>query len=347
MEARMEEQPVTMRMPFAGIPTFLGAPILRDIHELDRVDIAVLGIPFDMATTNRPGARYGPRAIRDASLLYTYHRAGLFAGEHTHEPMVGLYDIEERKTILRGYRMIDCGDVPILPSEVDVSYQRITDASSVLFSHPPFPVFLGGDHAVTYPILRGYRGEPIHVVHFDTHLDLLDELDGARYTHGSPFRHVYHLPQVKGLTQIGIRGILNDEIFHREAESLGIQVITSYEIKARRLAGIQDRLPHHERIYISIDIDVFDPSIAPGTGTPEPGGLLYWEARQILKYLTEHNQVMGFDIVEVSPLYDPTGTTAHLAARVAIDILGYVLGNRDGDPAGVRDIKREALSRDN
>ena len=341
----MEKKSVTMRMPFTGIPTFLGAPLMRQPDDLEGVDIAVLGIPFDMATTNRPGARYGPRAIRDASLLYTYHRAGVVATEHPPGPMVGLYDIEERKTILRGYRMMDCGDVPVLPSEIEISFERMAEAARMLFQRPLFPFFLGGDHAVTFPILKGYGGnEPIHVVHFDTHLDLLDELDGARFTHGSPFRHVIQLPYVEGLTQIGIRGILNDEIFHREAESLGFEIITTYEIKTRGYEALWDRLPSGKKVYLSIDIDVFDPSIAPGTGTPEPGGLLYWEMRPILKAIIERNRVIGFDIVEVSPIYDPMGITAHLAARVAIDILGYVLGNRDGDPHGVRAIHREVLT---
>lgn len=334
----------TLRMPFAGIVTFLGGCIIRTPDEIEADQIAVLGVPFDAATTNRPGARYGPRSIREASLLYTYHAAKITATDLGPFPLAGLYDIEEGKTFLQGYRLVDWGDVPIVPADMETSFQRMTEAAEVLFRRARLPMFLGGDHSITFPILRGYPGpEPLHIVHFDTHLDLLDELDGARFTHGSPIRHLLGLPYFGGLTQIGIRGILNDEVFHREIRELGHEVITTYEILFRGHEVVRDRLPQNKNIYITLDIDVFDPSVAPGTGTPEPGGLRYWDVRFLLKFLLEHNRLMGFDIVEVSPLYDANGITSQLAARVAIDMLGYALGNKDKDSSTDRNLPRVSL----
>jgi len=334
----------TMRMPYAGHVSFLGAPVWRSEEDLAWADIAVLGVPLDMATTNRPGARYGPRAIREASMLYTYDEAGVVAAHGPQRGLTGLYDVDERKTILQGYHLLDCGDVPVLASELMVTFDRITEAARMLFERPLFPVFLGGDHSITYPILRAWPGHvPVHVVHFDTHMDVLDQLDGARFTHGSPFRHVMRLPFFDGITQVGIRGILNDEVYHREIESMGFTVLTTGDIKLHGPAAGADRLPRGKYVYISIDIDVFDPSIAPGTGTPEPGGLTYWEARFLLREVCTRNRVIGLDVVEVAPPYDVAGLTSHLAARVVIDVLGYVLGNKHKPPEADREMARSSL----
>ncbi len=318
-----------MRMPFTGIVSFLGSPVYRDDTDLEWADIVCVGIPYDMATTNKTGAREGPRAIREATMLYTYHACGSFAGDGQRKPFPGLYDIEEEKTILKDYNILDAGDIPILPSDPQESVRRITESVQKIFSSDVFPFFLGGDHAITFPILSAIpeSAGPIHIIHFDTHLDVLEELDGARYTHGSPFRHALGLPVIEGITQIGIRGILNDEIYHEEMKKRGT-IITTYEIKFGTFETLLKKLPTGKRIYISIDIDVFDPSFAPGTGTPEPGGLTYWDVRRFLRYLLGKNECIGFDIVEVAPGLDPTGRTAHLAGRLAIDILGYIKGNK-------------------
>ena len=334
----------TMRMPYAGHVSFLGVPIFRNPEDLDWADIAVLGVPLDMATTHRAGARFGPRAIREQSMLYTYDRAGIVASHGPMEGFQGLYDIDERKTILQGYHILDCGDVPVLASELQVTFDRITRAVRWLLDHEVFPVFLGGDHAITYPIVRAWDGTvPIHIVHFDSHMDVIDELDGARFTHGSPFRHIMQLPFFDGITQIGVHGLLNDEVYHREMEQLGHTVITTGEIKWHGVASIFPRLPHGKNVYISIDIDVYDPAIAPGTGTPEPGGLTYWEGRWILREICRQNRVVGIDIVEVAPPYDVAGKTAHLAARVVMDVLGYVLGNKGRPDDAVRARPRTSL----
>ena len=342
-EAPMESER-TLQMPFAGAVTFLGAPLMESPEELDGVDVAVLGVPFDMATTARAGARYGPRAVREASLLYTYHEAGVTATTHNREPFAGLYDIEERKMILQGCRILDCGDVPVVPADPERSFRRMTEAARLLFANARLPLFLGGDHAVTYPLLRGYSGaEPLHIVHFDTHLDVLDELDGARFTHGSPLRHVLNLPFVNGLTQLGIRGVLNDEVYHREIEALGHKVVTAYQIKFGSEREIEAMLPRDRNLYLTVDIDVFDPALAPGTGTPEPGGLDYWEFRRLLRALLQHNRLAGMDVVEVSPPYDSHGRTAHLAARICLDALGYALSTNDASKPHDRRLPRKSL----
>ncbi len=315
-------------MPYSGISTFLKAPLVEEFSRASRESIAVLGVPFDEATTNRPGTRFGPRAIREASLVYAYWKNGeIFDRGHGRK---GLFDIETGQTILAEIRLVDAGDVPISPVSLDETYRRITESVSAIIQAGVFPLVLGGDHSITYPVVRGFAGagENLWVLQLDSHLDTITELDGSEFTHASPMKHLRSLSFVESVFHAGMRGILADEDVLEEVAAVGGTVVTTAEILRDGIDGIVSRMPALRKCYVTIDIDLFDPSIAPGTGVPEPGGLGFRDVNAVLRKVAESYEVVGFDIVEVNPLYDSTGITSLLAARTAIDFLGAICSQK-------------------
>jgi len=301
---------------YCGLPTFCKFPSSQD---LEGVDAAVIGVPLDMGVTNRPGARFGPRAIRIASQLY---------GE-VYEPEMGLYDIELGKHLLRGAKVVDYGDVSIVPSLHEPNMDRITEAFLDIVSRGVLPVTLGGDHSIVFPILRAFGNTPLDVVHFDTHLDFMDDIEGMglKYTHANPIKRASELEHVHGITQVGMRGLEVPKIDHREALDYGCRVITTREVMENGAAWVLEQVPPAENLYVTIDIDVLDPSVAPGTGTPEPGGFSYNQLKEMLVGLPAKGRIVGFDVVEVCPPYDLSEITALAAARLALDLLGAILGH--------------------
>jgi len=197
---------------------------------------------------------------------------------------------------------------PLSPRTLD----RIADFLSEVCRAGVFPVVLGGDHSITYPVVRGMRdlGEAFWVLQLDSHLDYLDELDGSEYTHGSPMRLTNSLDFVDKIFHAGLRGLLCDEDMVEAALADGDTIVTTEEILRAGASSLVSQMPDLERCYITLDIDVFDPSIAPGTGVPEPGGLSYRDVRAILAGVAEKYRVIGFDIVEVNPFFDGTATTS-------------------------------------
>jgi len=317
-------------MPFAGIPTFLKAPFVDEPENLPGGSIGVIGVPLDEATTNRPGARFGPRAIREASTVYSYWEGGRVLDRG--RGRTGFYDIECGHTILSDVKMADAGDVPISPADIAESLKRITASIGSLCRAGVFPVVLGGDHSITYPVIRGFTGteDRFWVLQLDSHLDYLDELDGSRYTHASPMRLTSGLEFVDSIFHCGMRGILADEDMLEDAVAGGGKIVTTETILRDGTDSLFSQMPGLEKCYVTVDIDVFDPSIAPGTGVPEPGGLGFRDVRAILSGVAEKYQIIGFDIVEVNPLFDHGGITAQLAARTAIDFLGAIYSNKRG-----------------
>jgi len=296
-------------MPYAGLISFLRAPeSLKD----GKPQAVVLGIPTDNGTSYRSGARFGPRAIREASMQYAY------------DPLEeGLFDVELNRTILKGLRIEDRGDVLIEPAAMKANQTAIEAASHELFHEGIFPVFLGGDHSITYPIFRGLSDSSIFLVHLDAHADF-DSTFGSPFTHGSVMRMVRENGLVSGIVQVGLRGLLSDRKDVVDAKTTGVRQFTALQIEEDGIEPVLETIPNDGAVYLSLDIDVFDPSIAPGTGTPEPGGLTYRQVISLIRGITGMIRLIGMDVVEVNPYHDPAGITALLAARVIIDTLGYL-----------------------
>jgi agmatinase len=305
-------------LPFVGICTFAKRPICLDADSID-ADVAVLGIPYDMGTQYRSGTRFGPRAIREASTLFSFGHAGAY----DHEDDV-VYLPKDK------VRIVDVGDADIIHTDTAQSHRNAETAVRKILDQRALPVILGGDHSVNIPCIRAFADHgPIHIVQIDAHLDFVDVRHGVREGHGNPMRRAADQAHVSGLTQIGIRNVSStaregyDDARSRNSTILSVR-------QARRLGarGVLDLIPSNKRYYVTIDIDGFDPSIAPGTGTPSHGGFLYYEVMEILQGLTRQGEIVGIDLVEVAPPYDPSGITAFLAAQVLLNFLGYIFESR-------------------
>jgi len=299
-----------MSLPFTGIATFAKVPCY-DPAESPLPHAAILGIPTDEATTQHPGARYGPRAIREASTQFPYYKRGR-----------GYYDPERDRPMLAALELRDAGDVDIVPTLLEANARRIAEGVQALLTRGIFPVCLGGDHSVTAAILPAFAETPIHLVQIDAHLDFVDRLAGARGTHASPMRRARELPHVRSLTQLGIRSIVSGAADYAEAKALGNRIVTTAEILER--PGQDWWADLSGDAYLTLDIDAFDPGAAPGTGFAEPGGLQFRDVTRLLRGLTARLRLRGMDLVEVNPYLDSSRRTALLAARMILEVLSCV-----------------------
>ena len=291
-------------LPYGGIPTFARAPFQQPDGEW-RADVAVLGIPFDIALGFRPGARFAPRALREASLRSV-------------PPFTGLDGV----TRLAGVTFADAGDV-VLPSlEPELARQRISAAAEQVRERCGLPVFLGGDHSVTYPILRAFAGVPdLHVVQLDAHLDFTDSRNDTRYSNSSPFRRAAEeLPNLVHITTIGLRGLRSDPEAVAAARARGHTLIPMMDVTTD-LSTVLERLPCGKHVYLSVDVDGFDPSVIPGTSSPEPDGLTYAQGMAIIRATARQNTVVGMDVVELAPNLDSSGRSELLMARLIMETL--------------------------
>lgn len=294
--------------------TFFNAPLCPDIQQLN-ADIAFIGVPFDQGTLGRPGARFGPDALRDAPRAYSY--SDPYGRQSAAE---GFFDIDAQQELLRGITMADCGNVPIVPSEITANFDRITRAVQQAAQRGALPAIIGGDHAITFPAVRGLsQFAPLNLVHFDAHLDYTHDIQDALYTHASPIRRCRELPYVSHITSVGIRSARR--IPYQEAIRDGSLIISRRRFRELGPQAVADLIPPAENLYITFDVDVLDPSQAPGTGTPETGGLFYEETRQCLTALLSKSNLVAFDLVEVAPPYDNSQLTVQIAARLIQDIL--------------------------
>lgn len=291
---------------YTGLSTFCRLP---RIDEVASVDVAVVGVPFDSGVSYRPGARFGPSAIREASRLL-----------RTYDPSL---DTEP----FRWQQVVDAGDITCNPFDIGTAIEQIETAATDLLKHCRHLVALGGDHTIALPLLRATKAkhDTLAVLHFDAHLDTWDTYFGARFTHGTPFRRAFEEGLLSPNTSIhvGTRGPIYDREDLRDDANFGFEVITSDDLDHIGVAGIISRI--HERVgdaplYVSVDVDVMDPSHAPGTGTPEAGGITSRELLQILRGLVGLNLV-GADVVEVAPAYDHAEITSLAAAHVTYCIL--------------------------
>lgn len=237
----------------------------------------------------------------------------------------GAFDLEQRKHILQGVKFIDYGDLPILPTHTRTNMHMIHDTFKNIIDKAVFPLAFGGDHSITFPIIDAFD-VPLDIIHFDTHLDFLDNVANVKFSHSNPIKRASELENVENIIQIGIRGFTDNETNYEEATKYGSQIITANEVFKKGTDMILEQIPLSKNIYVTLDIDVLDPSLAPGTGTPEPGGLNYIQLKELLTGLTKKGNIIGFDLVEVNPLFDPADITSQVAARLAFDFLGAVFG---------------------
>ena len=294
--------------------SFFKTPLCTDLDALD-ADVALIGVPFDQGTLGRPGARFGPDAIRDAPRTYSY--SDPYGNQAQAE---GFFDVDAQDELLRGVTMADCGNITIVPSEVVRNFAKITEAVEKAVARGAFPVVVGGDHAITFPVVRGLsKFAPLNIVHFDAHLDYTHDIQDNLYTHASPIRRCRELDYVGHITSVGIRSARRKP--YEEAERDGSLIISTKRFRQLGPQGVADLIPEAENLYITFDIDVMDPSQAPGTGTPETGGLFYEEASECVMELVRRSNLLGFDMVEVAPTYDSSELTVQVASRLIIDIL--------------------------
>ncbi|MEM8656800.1 MAG: agmatinase [Pseudomonadota bacterium] len=295
---------------FAGVPSFMRLPHLEaDDPRLGEVEIGLIGVPWDSGTTNRPGARHGPRALRDASTMI-----------RARHPVSGVEPF-------KAARCADLGDVGPNPADIQDSMARITAFYEAVIARGTRPLTAGGDHLTSLPVLRALgREAALGMVHFDAHTDLFHSyFGGTMYTHGTPFRRAIEegLLDPQRVIQIGIRGTMYDDEDMVWGRAQGVTIVTVDELFAR---GIDDVMAQAREVvgdqptYCSFDIDFIDPTYAPGTGTPEIGGPTSYQAQQAVRGLAGLNLV-GADLVEVSPPFDPSGGTAWLGVSMMFEIL--------------------------
>ncbi len=304
-----------VNLPSVGLATFCKSSVCEDLDRVE-ADVAVLGVPYDAGIGYRPGTRFGPRDIRQYSTRYSAWGA---------MQKSGYWDINTQRRYLSDIRIVDCGDVDIAYYDLDQNFATITDNVRTLLRRGALPVLLGGDHSVTFPIVRAFEEVgPIGLVQIDAHLDYIDEVCGVRFANGSPIRRAAELPFVREIVQLAIRDIRSREENFNDSVARGNLIVTREEIRRHGIVAILDRVPRMPRLYVTIDIDALDPSVAPGTGSPTVDGLLYHELRALLQGLAAKGKVVGFDLVEVNPLVDPTGQTSLLATTAILEFLGAI-----------------------
>ena len=298
---------------FAGPATFARLPRL---DEVTRADVAVVGVPFDSGVSYRPGARFGPAHVRASSRLLRPYHPGL--------------DVEPFAV----QQVVDAGDVPLNPFSLDEAISSLEQAAHAFAADGLRMLTIGGDHTIALPLLRAAarRHGPVAVLHFDAHLDTWDTYFGAPYTHGTPFRRASEegLLDPERCLHVGIRGPLYAPSDLRDDRTAGFQVLTSDDYQDARIVEVVERVRARlgeGPVYVSVDIDVLDPAHAPGTGTPEAGGLTSRELLHTLRGLVGLGLV-GADIVEVAPAYDHAELTGVAAAHVGYELLSVLARNR-------------------
>ena len=306
-----------LNLPFVGIATFGKRPYVQDWSQID-ADVAVMGAPFDAGTQFRAGARFGPRSVREASTLFSFGHAGA-------------YDHEDDCTYLPdSVRIVDIGDADIVHTDTARSHANICTGVKAMLAAGALPIVIGGDHSVNIPIIEAFEGQgDIHILQIDAHLDFVDERHGVRVGHGSPMRRAAEKPWVTGLTQVGIRNVSSTaREGYEAARAMGSDILSVRQARGLGMQAVIDRIPAGARVYVTLDIDGFCPSIAPGTGTPSHGGFLYYEVLEMLQAVAKRHEIVGMDLVEVAPDYDQTQSTSILAAQILLNFLGFIFEAR-------------------
>ncbi|HEX2090288.1 MAG TPA: agmatinase [Actinomycetota bacterium] len=300
---------------YAGLMTFCKVPLVLDPAALRGVDVAIVGAPIDETVTNRPGARFGPRAIRQADVGGGPHRPNMDVGVDPFEVLT----------------VVDYGDAPVKPGDQARSHEAIRSTVAEICAAGAIPIVLGGDHSIAHPdagaVAAHLKPETLGVIHFDAHADNAESLYGVTRSHGTPMRLLVEEGSVRGehIVQIGLRGYWPDPEEFEWSRSRGLRWHLMDEISKRGMdAVLEDVIREAGRAdhsFLSFDIDVCDPAFAPGTGTPEPGGITAREALRSVRRLAYEVGFAGMEVVEVSPPYDHAETTAFLANRIILEAL--------------------------
>ena len=297
---------------FAGPATFARLPLLDEVTD---VDVAVFGVPFDAGVSYRPGARFGPAHVRESSRLLRPYNPAL--------------DVSPFSRL----QVADAGDIAVNPFSIEEAIAQVERGADALSERAGRLLAIGGDHTIALPLLRSVARlhGPVAVVHFDAHLDTWDTYFGAAYTHGTPFRRASEegLIDRSGSMHVGIRGPLYGSTDLTNDVGLGFTIVHAAEIEDLGSRGVAERIRarvQERPVYVSVDIDVLDPAFAPGTGTPEAGGLLSRELLAVLRSFGGLN-VVGADIVEVAPAYDHAEITGIAASHVAFELLSAMALN--------------------
>ena len=302
---------------FAGINTFMKAPYLEDVNQVGNYDVAIVGVPHDCGTTYRPGTRFGPQGIRRISALYT---------PYNYEMGV---DLREQITLC------DVGDIFTIPANNEKSFDQISKGIAHVFSSGAFPIILGGDHSIGFPTLRGvcrHLGhKKVGIIHFDRHVDT-QEIDLDERMHTCPWFHATNMANApaENLVQLGIGGwqVPREGVKvcrERGTNVLTVTDITEMGLEAAAQYAIERATVGTDCVYISFDIDCIDAGFVPGTGWPEPGGLMPREALKLLELIVRNIPVCGLEIVEVSPPYDISDMTSLMATRVICDTMAHLV----------------------
>ncbi len=302
---------------FAGINTFMKAPYVENVNEVGNYDVAIVGVPHDSGTTYRPGTRFGPQGIRKISALYT---------PYNYEMGV---DLREQISIC------DVGDIFTIPANNEKSFDQISKGVAHIFASGAFPIILGGDHSIGFPTVRGvcrHLGDKkVGIIHFDRHVDT-QETDLDERMHTCPWFHATNMKNspAKNLVQLGIGGwqVPREGVKicrERSTNVLTVTDICDMGLKEAADFAIKKATDGTDCVYISFDIDCIDAGFVPGTGWPEPGGLLPREALKLLEYIIRNVNVCGLELVEVSPPYDVSDMTALLATRVICDSIAHLV----------------------
>ena len=303
-----------INLPITGIASFAKYPICTNLDELD-ADMCVMGIPYDMSTPYLTGSKFGPRRIREVSCHYGRGDAGF-------------WDPERMEQFLEApIKIVDGGDVDMVPMSYEESFANVTECVQKILSKGAIPVMMGGDHAVTIPIARALDiYDDLCIVQFDAHLDF-----GLRkWTNGSPMRLISQMPHFKKMCQIGMRGLgSNTREDFEAAAAFGSVIIPARQALEMGAQEVLKKIPKAKNYFVTIDIDGYDMSMAPGVGSPSPGGLNYPFMADVLEGITKMGNVVAFDLVEVAPQYDPSGITSRLGAMTMLAFMGYIMKERE------------------
>jgi agmatinase len=307
-----------LNLPFTGLVSFMRSPVCTDISQLD-ADIAIIGAPTDEGSPWIPGARFAPRSIREQSM-----RLRSFSSTQP-----GYYDIDDQRRYLeresRLNRIVDCGDADIIYTNVTQTFDNITELVRSVVATGAMPVTLGGDHAIAFPVVRGFS-EAIDIIHFDAHLDFSPFRHGSWGSNGQPIRLLADLPNIGHIAQIGIRALSTQEANIEDALKRGNDIATVKQTRARGLENVLERIDKNGKVYVTIDVDCLDMPLVPGCSSAEPGGFDYHEFRDMLTCVAERYEVVGFDCVEVNPLLDVRAQhTSVVAAGLIREFLARIV----------------------
>lgn len=317
--------PERLDLAFVGIPVFMRSPIAQDLATLD-ADYAFIGFPTDEGSGWLPGVRFGPRAIREMSLRFASCNTGGRAG---------FWDIDSGVRYLEkeiaNRRIVDCGDVDVIYTRPDMTWDKGTEAIQQILAAGATPIVAGGDHAATFSVARAFDHD-FQLVHFDAHLDYQSYNFGIQHAHGNPIRKIKELPNVRSITQVGIRSFRSSEEDYLDSIADGNFVLSTKKVQAGGVSAVLETLRPDLPVYVSVDLDVLDASLAPGVSCPEPSGLLYDELRDAMVGIADHFDICGLDVVELNPMVDSLAkSTAFLGTQLMVEFMGHVAQQRSGE----------------